>query len=39
MIRKFLLFIGGLIGVALLIAGPLFLVKASARRASHRRRG
>lgn len=29
MIRKFLLFIGGLIGVALLIAGPLFLVKIS----------
>lgn len=29
MIRKLLLFIGGLIGVALLIAGPLFLVKIS----------
>jgi membrane fusion protein (multidrug efflux system) len=29
MIRKFLLFVGGLIGVTLLIAGPLFLVKIS----------
>ncbi len=29
MIRKFLLFIGGIVGVVLLIAGPLFLVKIS----------
>jgi membrane fusion protein (multidrug efflux system) len=29
MIRKFLLFLGGLVGVVLLIAGPLFLAKTS----------